>query len=80
MKKLNIQSINNVTRDYNLIANIIHDGTADKGSYRVQVKKHSSREDWVDIQDLYVANILPQDVVVSQSYIHFYESSWEQFK
>jgi U4/U6.U5 tri-snRNP-associated protein 2 len=75
MKKLNIQSINNVTRDYNLIANIIHDGTADKGSYRVQVKKHSSREDWVDIQDLYVANILPQDVVVSQSYIHFYESS-----
>jgi U4/U6.U5 tri-snRNP-associated protein 2 len=58
---------------YDLTANIIHDGKADTGSFRVQVK-NKSNEKWYDIQDLSINQIMAQSVVVSESYIHIYES------
>jgi U4/U6.U5 tri-snRNP-associated protein 2 len=64
---------NTVNREfnYNLIANIIHDGDSKGGNFRAQVK---SKDKWYDVQDLYVNNILAQSVVVSESYIHIYEN------
>jgi U4/U6.U5 tri-snRNP-associated protein 2 len=57
---------------YNLLANIIHDGDAKAGNFRVQVK-NKNLDKWFDIQDLYVNEIMAQSVVVSESYIHIYE-------
>lgn len=61
------------TYKYNLQSNIIHQGKSGEGFFKVQVKNHSSLDEWSDIQDLSVNSILSQDVVVSESYIHFYE-------
>lgn len=58
---------------YDLISNIIHDGKPDNGSFRVQIRNHFANEEWSDIRDLNVSSIVPQDVNVSESYIHFYE-------
>jgi U4/U6.U5 tri-snRNP-associated protein 2 len=57
---------------YDLIANVIHDGKPNSGSFRVQVLNKASGE-WYEIQDLSVDKIMPQSVTVSESYIHFYE-------
>ena len=57
---------------YNLIANVIHDGKPNQGSFRVQVLNKASKE-WFEIQDLTVDKIMSQSVTVSESYIHFYE-------
>lgn len=59
---------------YDLIANIIHDGKPKEGTYRIQVK-HKSLEKWFNIQDLVINEIMAQSVVLSESLIHFYESS-----
>lgn len=58
---------------YNLLSNIIHQGKAEEGIFKVQIKNHELMEEWSEIQDLSVNTILSQDVVVSESYIHFYE-------
>ena len=47
------------TYKYDLVANIIHDGKPESGTYRVQVR-HKPIDEWLDIQDLYVNNIMPQ--------------------
>lgn len=44
---------------YDLLANIIHEGKPEGGSYRVQVKQKATGE-WFDIQDLHVNSVLPQ--------------------
>ncbi len=43
---------------YDLLANIIHEGKPENGTYRVQVR-HKSTDEWFDIQDLHVNNIMP---------------------
>ena len=45
---------------YSLLANIIHDGDAKSGGYRVQVKHKALENKWFDVQDLHVNEILPQ--------------------
>jgi U4/U6.U5 tri-snRNP-associated protein 2 len=62
---------------YNLLANVIHDGKFEAGSFRVQIK-NKALEKWYEIQDLYVTNIMAQSVIVSESYIHIYEKSNEK--
>ena len=57
---------------YDLLANIIHDGKVDSGTYRVQVR-HKATDEWFDIQDLHVNKIMPQQVTVSESYILIFE-------
>ena len=55
---------------YNLVCNIVHDGQpgAGKGTYRVHVYHKGTRQ-WYEIQDLHVANMLPEMITLSESYI-----------
>ena len=53
---------------YDLVGNIIHNGKADSGTYKVQAI-HGPSQEWHDIQDLLVHDIMPQQVTVSESYI-----------
>jgi U4/U6.U5 tri-snRNP-associated protein 2 len=78
IKNLSLEEITgentlNKNLKYDLLANVIHDGKPDAGSFRVQVK-NKALDQWFDIQDLNVAPIMAQSVVVSESYIHAYES------
>ncbi|CAE1313444.1 USP39 [Acanthosepion pharaonis] len=60
---------------YDLIANIVHDGDSsgtDKGTYRVHTL-HKGTGKWFELQDLHVADILPQMITLSESYIQIYE-------
>ncbi|KAF5199043.1 U4/U6.U5 tri-snRNP-associated protein [Thalictrum thalictroides] len=57
---------------YDLIANIVHDGKPGEGSYRVIVQR-KSEELWYEMQDLHVAETLPQMVALSETYMQIYE-------
>uniref|UniRef100_A0A2N9ISJ9 USP domain-containing protein n=1 Tax=Fagus sylvatica TaxID=28930 RepID=A0A2N9ISJ9_FAGSY len=57
---------------YDLIANIVHDGKPDEGSYRVFVQR-KSEELWYEMQDLHVSETLPQMVALSETYMQIYE-------
>ncbi|CAL1542817.1 unnamed protein product [Lymnaea stagnalis] len=59
---------------YDLAANIIHDGEPGKGkgSYRCHVL-HKGQNKWYEMQDLHVADILPQMITLSESYIQIFE-------
>lgn len=57
---------------YDLIANIVHDGKPGEGSYRVFVQR-KSEELWYEMQDLHVAETLPQMVALSETYMQIYE-------
>lgn len=64
----------NKNLNYDLLANVIHDGKPEgHGYFRVQAK-NKAMDQWFDIQDLNVYPIMAQSVVVSESYIHAYES------
>mmetsp|Transcript_43354 Transcript_43354/g.130013 ORF Transcript_43354/g.130013 Transcript_43354/m.130013 type:complete len:540 (-) Transcript_43354:664-2283(-) len=57
---------------YDLICNVVHEGKADGGTYRLHV--HRKAEDtWCEVQDLRVTEILPQMVALSESYFQVYE-------
>ncbi|KAJ4976568.1 hypothetical protein NE237_001674 [Protea cynaroides] len=57
---------------FDLIANIVHDGKPGEGSYRVFVQR-KSEELWYEMQDLHVAETLPQMVALSEAYMQIYE-------
>lgn len=57
---------------YDLIANIVHDGKPGEGSFRVFVQR-KSEEIWYEMQDLHVAETLPQMVALSEAYMQIYE-------
>ena len=60
---------------YDLIANIVHDGTPDEGSYRSMVY-HASGDcagDWYETQDLRVSEVLPQQVSLTETYVQIYQ-------
>ncbi|KAL6011897.1 hypothetical protein ACLOJK_002363 [Asimina triloba] len=57
---------------YDLIANIVHDGKPGEGCYRVFVQR-KSEELWYEMQDLHVAETLPQMVALSEAYMQIYE-------
>jgi len=75
---------------YDLIANICHEGLVTKatgtnevhdkgvavkeGVFRVQVL-NKSQEQWFQIDDLHIQEILPQVVSISEAYIQIYERS-----
>lgn len=57
---------------YDLIANVVHDGLPDTGSYRVHM--HRKVEDqWYEVENLRVVDILPQVVALSETYMQVYE-------
>ncbi|MFS7923629.1 putative ubiquitinyl hydrolase 1 [Helianthus anomalus] len=57
---------------YDLAANIVHDGKPGDGSYRVFVHC-KSEEVWYEMQDLRVAETLPEMVGISEAYMQIYE-------
>ncbi|WAQ96582.1 SNUT2-like protein [Mya arenaria] len=59
---------------YDLMANIVHDGEPGpgKGTYRVHIL-HKGSGKWYELQDLHVADILPQMITLSESYIQIFE-------
>ncbi|CAH1794320.1 unnamed protein product [Owenia fusiformis] len=59
---------------YDLVANIVHDGEPGpgKGAYKLHVM-HKGSGKWYELQDLHVADILPQMITLSESYIQIYE-------
>ncbi|CEG78542.1 Putative Ubiquitin thiolesterase [Rhizopus microsporus] len=59
---------------YDLLANISHEGGPEsgKGSYKVHVR-HRGTEQWYQIQDLIVEEMMPQMIFMSESYIQIWE-------
>ncbi|XP_071105540.1 ubiquitin carboxyl-terminal hydrolase 39-like [Haliotis cracherodii] len=59
---------------YDLVANVVHDGEpgAGKGTYRGHIL-HKGSGKWYELQDLHVADILPQMITLSESYIQIFE-------
>jgi len=72
-----------LSHKYDLVANITHtipaevgrEGKFDpleEGSYRCHVQ-HKGSKQWYDMQDLHVAEIMPQLIGVSESYVLIFE-------
>ena len=57
---------------YDLVANIVNEGKAGAGTYRVQVQRKSEGI-WYEVQDLQVTEILPQVVALSEAYLQVYQ-------
>ena len=59
---------------YQLVANIVHDGEPNKGTFRAHIL-HKANGQWYEMQDLHVTEILPQMITLTESYIQIYECS-----
>jgi U4/U6.U5 tri-snRNP-associated protein 2 len=57
---------------YDLVANVVHEGKAGEGSYRVHVQRRSEGV-WYEVQDLRVGEVLPQVVALSEAYLQVWE-------
>lgn len=57
---------------YNLVANIVHDGEPNAGTYRCHILQKSTNQ-WYEMQDLHVTSILPQMITLTEAYIQIYE-------
>ncbi|ETN72198.1 ubiquitinyl hydrolase 1 [Necator americanus] len=62
---------------YDLVANIVHDGKPDSGTYRIQlvhvVRWFKGSRKWFELEDLHVKEILPQMIVLAESYIQIWK-------
>lgn len=59
---------------YDLVANIVHEGKAGEGAYRVHIQRTGEKESvWYEVQDLAMADVLPQQVVLSEAYLQVYQ-------
>lgn len=61
-----------INSKYNLLANICHEGKPKGGFYKVHVKNKALNQ-WFEIQDLHISQVVPQLVSLSESYIQIYE-------
>ncbi|CAI8006750.1 U4/U6.U5 tri-snRNP-associated protein 2 [Geodia barretti] len=59
---------------YDLMANICHDGQpgAGKGTYRAHVR-HMGANQWYELQDLHVQDLLPQMITLAEAYIQIWQ-------
>ncbi|KAK8735495.1 hypothetical protein OTU49_005414 [Cherax quadricarinatus] len=57
---------------YDLVANIVHDGEPEAGTYRCHIL-HKGTGKWYELQDLHVKEIEPQMLTLTESYIQIYE-------
>ncbi|KAG0711723.1 U4/U6.U5 tri-snRNP-associated protein 2 [Chionoecetes opilio] len=53
---------------YDLVANIVHDGKPESGTYRCHIL-HKGTGKWYELQDLHVKEIEPQMLTLTESYI-----------
>jgi U4/U6.U5 tri-snRNP-associated protein 2 len=76
---------------FDLVANITHENPADvgreglvdplqEGSYKCHVQ-HRGTQQWYEIQDLHVTEVMPQQIGISESYVLIFErkSSAQQY-
>ena len=54
------------------MANITHEGKPESGAYRAAVW-HKADGNWYDTEDLTVNEVLPQQVVLTETYLQIYE-------
>lgn len=54
------------------MANVVHEGKAGEGTYRIHVHRRSEGV-WYEVQDLQVTEVLPQVVALSEAYLQVYE-------
>ncbi|XP_022653383.1 U4/U6.U5 tri-snRNP-associated protein 2-like isoform X3 [Varroa jacobsoni] len=64
---------------YDLVANIVHEGEPNKGTYRCHVLHRGSGK-WYELQDLHVTEILPQMITLSESYVQIWQRTSAPFK
>lgn len=57
---------------YNLIANIVHQGDANVGTFKAHIHRQSEGM-WYEVQDLHLVDVLPQQVVLSEAYLQIYQ-------
>nr|CAJ20366.1 ubiquitin carboxyl-terminal hydrolase, putative [Toxoplasma gondii RH] len=62
----------NPVAKYDLVANICHQGKPHDGQYKVHVL-HAPTNEWFEIEDLRVTQVLPQFVALSESYVQVYQ-------
>ncbi|KAH8583288.1 assembly defective 1 like ubiquitin C-terminal hydrolase with a UBP finger at the N-terminus [Cryptosporidium sp. chipmunk genotype I] len=66
-------SLNPCTK-YNLIANISHKGSIQNGKFLTQLL-HPARNEWIEIEDINVKIVLPQAILLNETYILTYKRS-----
>ena len=57
---------------YDLMANIVHEGTPKKGTYKLHVL-HEGSGKWFVMQDLHIDKVLPEILPLSEAYIQIYK-------
>lgn len=57
---------------YSLVANVVHDGEPNKGTFRAHIF-HKGSNQWYEMQDLHVSQTLPPMITLTESYIQIYE-------
>lgn len=57
---------------YDLVANVVHEGRVEDGSYKVHVFRRGEGL-WYEVQDLQVTEVLPQVVALSEAYLQIYQ-------
>ncbi len=60
------------TATYDLIANIVHQGDANVGTFKAHIYRQSEGT-WYEVQDLHLVDMLPQQVVLSEAYLQIYQ-------
>jgi len=68
--KENKDTLKYLEYSYDIAVNILHEGKIDHGIYKIQLY-HEWTKKWFEVQDLNVKEILPQEVMLSESYIQF---------
>lgn len=66
-------SLNPCTK-YNLITNISHKGSIQNGKFLTQLL-HPTRNEWIEIEDTNVKVVLPQAILLNETYILAYKRS-----
>lgn len=56
---------------YNLVANVVHEGRAGEGFYKSHILRQGEAT-WYELQDLRVAEVLPQMVALSEMYLQIW--------
>lgn len=62
----------NTCTTYDLIANVVHEGSPKTGTYKVHVLNKGSNN-WFELQDLHVSKVLPEILPLSEAYVQIYE-------
>uniref|UniRef100_A0A1I7UKW9 Ubiquitin carboxyl-terminal hydrolase 39 n=1 Tax=Caenorhabditis tropicalis TaxID=1561998 RepID=A0A1I7UKW9_9PELO len=62
---------------YDLVANVVHEGTFEDGNYRIQIV-HQGSGKWFEMEDLHVKDMLPQMIVLAESYIQIWRLNKEK--